>query len=514
MKKYISILALGLSFMTIQAQDVSDAVRLAQTNLTGTARFAAMSGAFGALGGDMSAVSINPAGSVIFANNQATVTLGNFNTSNSASYFGNKTNRSDNNLDLNQAGGVFVFDNYSKSDWKKFAIAVNYENGQLDNKTFAAGINPTNSIDRYFLNYANANAFQGGIPLSVLNGYYLDELNFADQQAYLGYYSYIIEPTSTVSTNTSYYTNVSQLGGNFNQQNSIVSNGYNGKLVFNAAAQYQNWLSIGLSLNSHFTDYRQTQQFVETNKNPKYATGSTVDNIIFNNELYTFGTGFSFQTGAIIKASKEFRFGLAYESPTWYDLNDEFTQSVFTRGFGLSSTPNPAVYGSKNVDEKVINVYDPYSLRTPSKWTTSIAYVFGKKGLFSVDYSKKNYGKTQFGPEDQFTRIDGNNANNDIRSFLTSSRELRLGGEYKIKQWSLRGGYRFEESPYKNKAIMGDLKGYSAGLGYNWGATRLDLAYSRTERESQRSFFNRGLTDNANYNTIFNNITATIVFEL
>ncbi len=42
----------------------------------GTARFEALSGAFGALGGDMSAAEINPAGLAIFLENQSSMSLG------------------------------------------------------------------------------------------------------------------------------------------------------------------------------------------------------------------------------------------------------------------------------------------------------------------------------------------------------------------------------------------------------------------------------------------------------
>jgi long-subunit fatty acid transport protein len=33
---------------------------------------------------------------------------------------------------------------------------------------------------------------------------------------------------------------------------------------------------------------------------------------------------------------------------------------------------------------------------------------------------------------------------------LDNTGELRIGAEYKIEKLSLRAGYRFEQSPYKN----------------------------------------------------------------
>ena len=66
MKKLILLFIGVISMSYVNAQDITDAVRYSSGELMGTARFRAMSGAFGALGGDMTAVSLNPAGSAIF----------------------------------------------------------------------------------------------------------------------------------------------------------------------------------------------------------------------------------------------------------------------------------------------------------------------------------------------------------------------------------------------------------------------------------------------------------------
>ena len=153
MKKVFSLLITGLTAFSIQSQNINDALRYAQDNLTGTARFRSMGGAFGALGGDFSSLNVNPAGSVIFANNQIGLSLSNYNTNNKSNYFGKNTSENNSAFDANQAGGVFVFNNLNpKTNWKKFAIAVNYDNVKnLENSLFSAGTNPTNSIANYFL---------------------------------------------------------------------------------------------------------------------------------------------------------------------------------------------------------------------------------------------------------------------------------------------------------------------------------------------------------------------------
>lgn len=500
MKKYILLLITIITVNIIQAQEIRDALRYSQENLNGTARFRAMSGAFGALGGDLSSINVNPAGSAIFANNQLGFTLNNTSINNNSNFFDNTTNVKDSSFDLNQAGGVFVFKNQNKSNnWKKFSVAINFENTNvLNNSIYSAGTNPTNSIANYFLSYAN------GVPLNVLEDSNYDELGHGAQQAFLGYQGYIINPVNNNPTNINYTSNVPS-EGNYYQENTITTKGYNGKLSFNAATSFKDKLFIGVNLNSHFVDFRQSSRFYEDNEAP-LTQDYTVSRVQFDNDLYTYGTGFSFQLGAIAKLSKELRLGIAFESPTWLRLNDEFTQKLIGVSANTSEELAPDV-----VNPNTTNYYEPYKLQTPSKWTGSMAYIFGKKGLISVDYAIKDYSSIQFKPNsDPYYRT----LNNKMNTLLNSASELRLGAEYKIEAWSLRGGYRLEQSPYKNKTTIGDLTGYSGGIGYNFGGTKLDLSYATFKRATQQGFFEQGLTDGAAINTKNSTITLTLLFEL
>src|SRR5690606_33347293 len=97
------------------------------------------SGAFGAVGGDLSSININPAGSAIFSNNIASITASSFNIKNNSNYFGTKTKENYSVLDLNQIGAVLVFtDSNPENNWKKISVAINYENANnLDNRIFS-----------------------------------------------------------------------------------------------------------------------------------------------------------------------------------------------------------------------------------------------------------------------------------------------------------------------------------------------------------------------------------------
>ncbi len=498
MKKILLSLLIGGSFaVNAQETTISDALRYSVENLNGTARFRAMGGAFGAIGGDMSSMNINPAGSSIFNHNQASISLSSFNKNNSSSYFGTGAKSEDNTLDINQLGAVFVFNNNStKTGWKKFALGLNYENANnFDDYIVSEGVNANNSMDSYFLRFANAR------PGNIAGAYYGD-LDFIDQQALLGYDSYMIEYDAGTD---SYYSNVPS-GGNYYHKNTIEAKGYNGKFTMNFSGAYEDKLYLGMNMNFHFTDYVRTSSLYESNLNPFYATGFSIDTARFNNEVYTYGSGFSLNLGAIYKATSNVRLGLAYETPTWYRLNDELTQSIATNYYDASTGSMDQAF----VNPNVVNIYPTYKIQTPSKLTASGTVLFGKKALLSVDYIAKNYAKTQFKPNNE---IIFSTLNDQMKNQLQDNYELRVGGEYKIQKWSVRGGYRFEQSPYKIDLPLGDLMSYSGGLGYNFGNSKIDVSYTNEHRARTEALLTSGLNDPARIKNYNNNVTLTYVIN-
>ena len=215
MKKIFLIAALGVSFLSIaQEMTTADALRYSVENMNGTARFRGMSGAFGAVGGDLSAININPAGSLFFNNNFASASLTSFNNSNSANYFGTKNKENFSTIDLNQAGAVLVFNDMSgNSKWNKIAVALNYDNSNnFDNRFFTSGVNPFNSISQYFVNQANN----------------IEDNNFNYYQYEMAYETFIIDPDS--STPNAYISNVSP-GGNYYHDMFSTSNGYKKRIT-------------------------------------------------------------------------------------------------------------------------------------------------------------------------------------------------------------------------------------------------------------------------------------------
>ncbi|ULC58832.1 outer membrane protein transport protein [Flaviramulus sp. BrNp1-15] len=505
--KKLSLLFIGiLSMSSVYAQDISDALRYSQSEIQGTARFRALSGAFGALGGDMSAVSINPASSAVFTRSHASITASNLDVENNTQYFNGLGNSNESNFDINQGGVAFVFASNNSSPWRKFTLAISYERtNNYDDNWFAFGNNTnddgqfSNSIASYFYDFADGKRLDeiSAFPGESISDAYLDigdAFGFAHQQAFLGFESFILEPDDINDDgNTTYFSNVAS--GNFEHDYSYFATGYNGKVSFNFAAQYEDNLYLGLNLNSHFIDYQRTNLLFEDNTN----AGSTVNYIEFENNLSTTGNGFSFQVGGIMKLSPEFRVGLTYDSPTWYSIDEETTQYLATDGDN----------GFIEVFPDVVNIYPRYRLKTPSKVTGSLAYVFSNQGLISFDYSKKDYSKTEFRPQQDY-----NDINTAMSNVLTDASTYRIGGEYKVKQFSFRGGYRFEESPYADGVTVGDLNGYSLGIGYNFGNTKLDLTFDESERSFETPLYNVGLIDTATIDRKNSNITLSLSFNI
>ena len=496
MKKIIPFLTLLLCAIG-SAQNINEALRYSSENLQGTARFQSMGGAFGALGGDLSSLNINPAGSAVFSNSLITFSGTTYDTSNEATYFGNRTKTSENDINLNQIGGAFVFNNTNgNADWKKFTLAFNYDVvNNFDNQYTVSG-NSTEGMDNYFLEYA------GGIPFGsillqegeFIEDAYLDigaNQGFREQQAFLGYYGGIIDPVDLDDNNTEYISNAEYTS--VNQDFLRRTTGYNSKFTLNMASQYKEVLYLGASLNFHNILYTQYDQLSERG----YESTSEIQNSTFDNFLSTEGSGFSFSLGAIAKLNEYVRLGGSYQSPTWYRLNDDFSQRI---------SSDLADEDINFIDFNIVNLFETYTVKTPAKLTGSLAMVFGKNGLLSFDYGFQDLSKTELRPEgDPSFQVVNNQISNELGTVST----FRLGGEYRIERFSLRAGYRYEQSPYANGATIGDLNAVSGGIGYNFGGSRLDFALARSQRDVNETLLDAGITTPAMINRINTNATLS-----
>lgn len=494
-KLFALIFSALLTSSNVLAQSVGEVARYASEQLNGSARYQAMGGAFGALGGDLSSISNNPAGSSVFAFNEAGATMGVQSFSTDANYLGGFSNAEKSSFDISQAGFVLVLAN-SSSKWDKVAFGFNTQTvNNFDKNRYAQGINNKNGLVDYFSEMGNI-TLDNDIPNSDFNlsnsqdyeySYWGREVGQYAQHAYMALDTRLIEyfePDNALS----YYGYYDSKTGGIDQFLELNSSGGQQVYNLNFSGRYMKKLSLGFNINIYAIDYAETKHTSDLYND----NASFLHQVDFVQDLNTFGTGVSFQFGAIFKATEMLRLGLNYTSPTYYELEDEYSESLDVRYNETFEGRN-----ARFISPNVINLVGPYKIKTAGKVQGSAALVLGKKGILSVDYGKKNYGSSSV----KLPYAEDTNAlNSDINKTLDDATYLRVGGEGRIGDLSLRAGYWQEQSPYKNKAIMDDFSGFSLGMGIRFGSGSLDLAYTKSTQEYAQQLYYTGLTDSASIN--------------
>jgi len=428
-----------------------------QDDNNGTARFTAMSGAFGALGGDISSININPAGLSVFNNSLFTGTFNSRNSRINTNYYGNSLTTDNEFVNLSQAGAVLIFDSAYSGDWSKFAIGFNYR------------------ITKDFNNNYQA---QGNSNVATFTEFPLDN---NDPKL-------IYDNAQEQRFNNTYGGELSELNVGF-------------------SSIHQKKLHVGLGLNFYDLNFMQQANLTEFNDD---VNGNELDANLYQ-ETFITGTGFSANAGFIYKAHQSFRFGLSYQTPTWFteiiDENNIIDNEGFFGDTEISVSNDNIIYdntsGNFFPSQQLL-----YRLKTPSKLTASAALIFGKSGLLSFDYTNKNFKRIRF---------SGNDIQSGGLSFednLRNTHSFNVGSEWRFDKFSLRGGYKYEQSPDIAALDSDNLQGYSFGGGYNFGNFKLDFSYSDNNRTGAYNFYSGFNVDAANL-TLDNRVfTATVSLNL
>ena len=487
--------------LIINGQNLNEILSISIDNPSGTARFESMGGAFGSLGGDLSSININPAGGAVFINNEYGFTMSGKNTKNNTLFFNNNEENKTFKFSINQGGGVWVLKNYGEGKINQISIGINVQiNNSFKDVFDSKGKNIKNSIDQFFLNNSlgyNVADLSVGSNESTASVYkYLGEnYGYSAQQAFLGYQSYIL---SYDDDSKSFYSLVDFSDG-VDQHYSSVSKGSNIKYNYNLSVQYKENYYFGINVNMHSIYKSNFLRHFENN----FSKESAIKNITFENSLVTQGEGISVQLGTIVKFNS-FRLGLSYQSPTWYSLWDETYQYIETNSQDLEGNTF-----KDEIDPRVTNRYPEYKITSPSAITASTAFIFGKTGLISLDIVSKDYSEIKLKPTKDFSYN-----NNKIKTKLTNSLDFRLGTEFRIQKISLRSGYQFYTSPYKDSTIMEDYSTLAFGFGYDFGDTVLNLSHKISESKRKHQLFDSGLTDltQIDSNTSFSTLSLLFKF--
>ncbi len=541
MKRNLLLISLSLAAGgTAFGQSAIDGYRISQPDMKGTARFMSMGGAFGALGGDLSTLSQNPAGIGVYRSNEIGFTVDLDCQSSTSKSQGVSYTTDQTKFLLNNIGAVFTM-RLPSMTVPNLNIGFSYNKGASFNRQYAGSIPQlSTSLSNYIAGVSNANNLTVGdvaTEYGSSNNIVYDPYN-PPSQAYpspwisiLGYDSYLTTPSGE-GTDTSWFgqwgTGTSG-SGIFNVREKGSLDEYNIAIGGNIA----NVVYWGMNFDIVNFNYTLSSMWGETLQNAYVPDNDNVVSTMnadwrMRNYYNVNGSGFNYQLGLILKPIQELRIGLAFHTPTWFNLTETFGAEVnyqYGNGNEGSALTNNGQYG-----------YNDMCFRTPWKVIGSLAGVIGNNFILSLDYEWTPYNKMKFSSPGSYG-IGGNwdygdwgyddwgwdyplystgtrsgvsdspkpkgfdngdayyDTNSDISTYYQSTNTIRLGAEYRITPaFSVRAGYSYVTSPVKqsvrndNEIIYtsGTLPNYrvdnhtnyiTCGLGYRYQHFYVDMAY-------------------------------------
>lgn len=460
MKTLLKTLALTLLAMPLWGQMYMDenALNFTMLSLNGNARYVGMGGAMGALGGNLSTLSTNPGGIGIYRNGEFSftpaLTIGQTHTTPADD---KKRMGEQWNFNLGNLGWVGVIDlssSDSKNEMKKIQIGIGLNRqadfwNQSKYNRFAAG-------GETYLDVLTATANEDGLDSDIYSGLAHDAGLILQDTAYYGDWDY--------HNDLEYYDDVDGewYNSGVQQRQTTKTTGAINEWVFSVGGNYGDRLFWGATIGIPSVNYKVTRNLIEENAD-EY-------NLNFNNwklqeKLEISGTGINLKLGMIYKPVDFVRVGLAFHTPTRYNLKEKLTINV-----------NGDTWIAEHKEN--INEYD-FHLRTPARLIISTGIIIAKKASIGIEYEHFNYGNMLL--DDEWGSYD---ADNDyIFETYGKGGTLKVGAEYRFDPVCVRAGYNYTLSPYEDNSFNDfSQQSISAGLGFNLGSMMLDLAYVNTFR--------------------------------
>ncbi len=459
MKRLMLIAALLFSAaLTSYAQNDADVQRYTANYFAGTARFESMGGAFGALGGDMSALHINPAAVGVFRFGEISFTPAyEFNSINAVTDFSSRE-ESKSKMVVNNLGFVLAND-IDHPKWKSVNFSVSYNR-----------INTFNDITRLSGQSLAINGLAGDF-LEEANGRFLDELN--DFSAGLAWDALVIDNANYIDSSI---IDDGQYVMGFDPNELIETtqtaerDGRLSETALTIGANYDDKLYLGFGLGFQDISY---QSIVETEERPVGEPETDFSGFTLTERLQSEGLGVNARFGFIYKLDN-LRFGGSVRTPTVFSMTDNFTSDIRSR------YQNPTETFEAQSDAGFFE----YRIRTPWHFMGSIAGVIGKKGILSAQYERINFGGGELRNSNSSADTDFSGINDLISQAYSASDIFRIGGEYRItKSFSARGGFAYFANPITVNEQQTDenlsRQEISFGLGYRLATWYIDLSYSR-----------------------------------
>lgn len=475
MRKYIVLVCLIASSLIARAQSEFDALRFSQSDITGTARFVSMSGAFGALGGDMSAINMNPAGIGVYRSSELSLSPAYQMDATKTNLNGTDATANKSNILMNGFGYVGSFRTYDESAISNFNFGITYNRtADFNRNTNVIGTGRTTSLVKEICFMENW-LLDNGSP------YTTPYWNFMNMSS--GGIKVLDE------TGTGYVSRVANDELSNSDMQMIESGGID-SWNFTLGANYNHNLYVGIGVGLQRILYEKSSSYMED--------FSISKGIELRNALTTSGSGFNFKAGVIYRPVPELRLGFSYNTGTYYMMTDVFAASMASWGFTDPNTDQ--VYNDIQThieDEQYVD----YMLKAPWQMTFSAAYQFGKQGLFSIDIDYVDNSSITLNDNNGYEYVD---INDRMNTHFSKSLNFRIGGEMRLNDnFSARMGTAYYMSPLvpnmednyidtpntrPDYSMIKSTIYASMGVGYRSGALFTDIAIQ--ERLINEHFFN------------------------
>jgi len=421
MKRNLLFLIALLTYVLSFGQGELDAFRYSNNDLSGTARGQAMGGAFGALGGDVTGVAINPAGIGVYRSSEIVANM----SLASPLITGNTVQESNLKFSFDNLAYIYYYP-LVKGGILTLNFGFNYNRIKNFNQTYSTSKpEMKSSLTDYMAlltNGINETEFDRD-PYKYSNAPWL---------SILAYDAYLIDPKGDKNDE---YVSILNENERVSPYLKVKEKGRVESYDFTIGSNISNKFYWGTTISIIDLSYIMTSSYDEAFLGER-SRGFQLDNF-----LETKGSGFQVKLGAIFKPIDELRIGLAYHSPIWYSMTDYFDASINPRGI-----PNDKG-GFAGITETPIDAYVKYHLRTPGIWTISFAGVLGSKAIVSMDHEIKSYGAMNLKDKD---RNDWKDVIKIMKEDYKSTYTIRAGLEFRFTpQFSGRVGYAWIQNPYK-----------------------------------------------------------------
>ena len=435
MKRFLYAILLFLP-LAVSSQNMYNMSALFDNSPSGSARFLSMGGSMGALGGDISVMGTNPAGTAIYRSSDFNLTGMLGVVDNKTMLDGKNTITNYTGTNMNNAGFVMAFD-VDTPPVKFVNFGVGYRRKANVGNNLSVKGNYDSFSQQYLIDYLYR---QSKFDIDKMTadmysnfGYNWLALLAADAKITDDEGNFLFYPAFKNDEDDTWIYDIIYNPDRFG----YYSEERGGLDVFdvNLSVNIDDRVYLGATLGYYKLDYSRYSSYYEADEHGEIYT--------LENNYKVNGSGFDFKLGAIFRPFKYSPFKVAafVHTPVFYKLVDSSWASMIGPFGDGYETRHEDCYGD--------DLYVAYSLRTPWRFGASMSYTFGKYVALNAEYEYSDISDIMF-----TDGADADKAQNEEISYnLKQQHTVRLGAEVSLGKFAFRAGYNYISSPFRTDAF-------------------------------------------------------------